>query len=144
MRHSIALILCLAGFAMAQNKTSLPDLTTLKQMSARFAPTPLHVDPSGLSTGDKAALAKLIEAGRLVNDLFMQQIWNGNLKLYQSLQSDQSPLGQERLHYFWINKGPWSEIDDHAIYRHRQYVSLISKDCRGRTLHPTRSIIGLQ
>ncbi len=116
MRHSIALILCLAGFAMAQNKTSVPDLATLKQMSGRFAPTPLHVEQSGLSAGDRAALSKLIEAGRLVNDLFMQQMWSGNLKLYQSLQSDQSPLGKERLHYFWINKGPWSEIDDHAAF----------------------------
>ena len=51
-----------------------------------------------------------------MNNLFMQQMWSGNLKLYQSLQSDQSPLGQERLHYFWINKGPWSEIDDHAAF----------------------------
>ena len=116
MRHSIALILCLAGFAMAQNKTSVPDLATLKQMSGRFAPTPLHVEQSGLSAGDRAALSKLIEAGRLVNNLFMQQMWSGNLKLYQSLQSDQSPLGKERLHYFWINKGPWSEIDDHAAF----------------------------
>ena len=51
-----------------------------------------------------------------MNTLFMQQMWSGNLELYQSLQSDKSPLGQERLHYFWINKGPWSEIDDHAAF----------------------------
>src|SRR5215467_6638381 len=116
MRRTIIAVLCFAAFAMAQEKTSLPDLARLKQMSARFAPTPLHVDQSGLSAGDRAALAKLIEAARLVNQLFMQQMWSRNLQVYQSLQSDKSPLGQERVHYFWLNKGPWSEIDDHAAF----------------------------
>jgi len=101
---------------MAQDKTSIPDLARLKEMSARFAPTPLRVDQNGLSAGDRAALAKLIEAGQVVDHLFMQQIWSRNLQLYQSLQSDKSPLGLERLHYFWINKAPWSEIDDHSAF----------------------------
>src|SRR6516225_9214954 len=43
----------------------------------------------------------------------MEQLWSGNLALYHKLQQDKSPLGQARLHYFWINKGPWSEIDEH-------------------------------
>jgi hypothetical protein len=116
MRRTIIAVLCFAAFAMAQDKTSLPDLARLKQMSARFAPTPLHVDQSGLSAGDRAALAKLIEAARLVNQLFMQQMWSRNLQVYQSLQSDKSPLGQEQLHYFWLNKGPWSEIDEHTAF----------------------------
>jgi len=101
---------------MAQDKTSVPDLAGLKEMSARFAPTPLRVDQNALSADDRAALAKLIEAGQVVDHLFMQQIWSRNLQLYQSLQSDKSPLGLERLHYFWLNKAPWSEIDNHAAF----------------------------
>jgi hypothetical protein len=46
----------------------------------------------------------------------MQQFWSGDLATYQKLQQDASPLGRERLHYFWINKGPWSEIDEHAAF----------------------------
>ena len=110
------ILFSITGLAMAQNNSSVPDLARLQQMAARFAPTPLHVDQSALSSGDKAALAKLIEAAKVVNHLFMQQLWSGNLKTYQSLQADNSPLGKERLHYFWINKGPWSEIDDHAAF----------------------------
>src|SRR5215467_3386570 len=109
MRQTIIALFCFAAFAMAQETSSIPDL-------ARFAPTPLHVDRSSLSPGDKAALAKLIEAARVVNHLFMQQMWSRNLETYQKLQSDKSPLGQERLHYYRINKGPWSEIDDHSAF----------------------------
>jgi len=101
---------------MAQNESPIPDLAQLKQMSARFAPTPMRADQTGLSAGDKGALSKLIEAGGVVNRLFMQQMWRRNLETYQLLQLDKSPLGQERLHYFLINKGPWSEIDDHKAF----------------------------
>ena len=97
--------------APASANASFPNAEELNQMVVRFAPAPLDVDLSSLSAGDKKALAKLIEAGRIVNHLFMQQFWSGDLALYQKLQHDKTPLGKARLHYFWINKGPWSEID---------------------------------
>ncbi|HXO37618.1 MAG TPA: hypothetical protein VN872_03220 [Candidatus Acidoferrum sp.] len=96
--------------------TAFPNADELNQMAARFAPVNLEVDLSALSAGDKKALAKLIEAGRIVNHLFMQQFWSGDLALYQKLQQDKTPLGKARLHYFWINKGPWSEIDEHKAF----------------------------
>jgi len=95
---------------------AFPTADELNQMAARFAPAPLNVDLSSLSAGDKKALAKLIEAGRIVNHLFMQQFWSGDLALYDKLQLDKTPLGKARLHYFWINKGPWSEIDEHKAF----------------------------
>jgi hypothetical protein len=102
--------------APASSPNAAPSADELNQMAARFAPAPLDVDLSGLSKGDKKALAKLIEAGRIVNHLFMQQFWSGDLALYDKLQLDKSALGKARLHYFWINKGPWSEIDEHKAF----------------------------
>src|SRR5579864_123384 len=96
--------------------SQFPDAAELNRMAARFAPAHLDVDLSGLSAGDKKALAKLVEAARVINPLFMEQFWSGNLALYKKLQQDKSPLGQARLHYFWINKGPWSEIDEHKVF----------------------------
>ncbi|HEX4378092.1 MAG TPA: hypothetical protein VHZ99_13155 [Steroidobacteraceae bacterium] len=93
-----------------------PDLNELKQMSERFIRTPLKVDTSTLSLGDRKALGKLIEAARLLNPLFMQQFWSGDTALYQRLQKDSTSLGKVRLHYFWLNKGPWSAIDEHRAF----------------------------
>jgi Peptidase family M49 len=93
-----------------------PDLSKLKQMVARFTPAEMRVDVSALSAGDRQALSKLIEAARLYNGIFMRQLWSGNLALYHQLQSDHTPLGRERLHYFLLNKSPWSEIDEHAAF----------------------------
>ncbi len=96
--------------------SQFPNADELNKMAARFATAPLQVDISGLSAGDQKALAKLIEAARIVNPLFMQQLWSGNLALYHKLQQDKTPLGQARLRYFWINKSPWSEIDEHKAF----------------------------
>jgi hypothetical protein len=96
--------------------SQIPDLAQLQQMSARFAPTPLTVDTSKLSAADKKALAKLVEAAHVVDHLFLTQYWSGNQALYAKLQQDHSPLGKARLDYFWLNKGPWSAIDDNRAF----------------------------
>ena len=109
----VTLMMMLAGLPIVATgqKSSIPGQAQLEQMATRFAPTPMRVDVSKLSQGDRQALAKLVQAARIVDDLFMKQYWSGDNDLYQKLQKDRSPLGQARLHYFWINKGPWSDID---------------------------------
>ena len=104
-----SLILLMAAVA-------IPDLNQLHQMSARFAPVKIKYDTSKLSAGDRTALAKIIEAAKLMNDVFMSQLWSGDRELYEKLKKDATPLGKARLHYFWLNKGPWSDLDAHAAF----------------------------
>ena len=99
-----------------QKRIEVPGLVRLNEMTARFTPTPLRVDISSLSSGDRQALVKLIEASRILNDVFLQQYWSGNQALYARLQRDKSPLGKARLHYFWLNKGPWSILDANQAF----------------------------
>ena len=99
-----------------QLATKVPDLAQLQKMTARFAPTELNVDIGNLSEGDRKALVKLVEAARIIDDIFMMQYWSGDLALYAKLQKDTSPLGKARLHYFWINKSPWSELDNNTAF----------------------------
>jgi hypothetical protein len=91
-------------------------LQELKRMIARFAPTDIRVDTSKLSAGDRKALVKLIQASRVINDIFLTQLWSGNHTLLAGLEKDKSPLGQARLHYFQINKSPWSDLDEHTAF----------------------------
>src|SRR5437879_415188 len=89
-----------------KSRAAAPGQAEIERMTARFAPTQLRVDISRLSAGDRQALAKIIEAARILNDIFMKQYWSGNTALYARLQKDSSALGKARLHYYWINKGP--------------------------------------
>ena len=95
---------------------TLPDLAQLQQMSARFAPVKLHLDESVLSAADRKALAKLVNAGRVMNSIFMDQFWSGDRALYARLQKDTTPIGKARLQYFWLNKGPWSNLDGNTAF----------------------------
>jgi Peptidase family M49 len=99
-----------------KTSNNLPDAAQLQKMIARFAPTELKVDTSKLSTGDQKALVKLIQASRIFDDIFMDQLWSKNRATYAQLKKDQSPLGRERQHYYWINKGPWSDLDEHKAF----------------------------
>lgn len=113
----LILLLMLAPAATAGEKpTATPDLAGLKTMAARFVPTEMKVELSKLSAGDRKALARLVEAARVIDDIFLTQYWAGNHDLYKKLQADRSPLGWARLHYFWINKGPWSELDEFKAF----------------------------
>jgi len=85
-------------------------------MIARFAPVELHADPSKLSPGDQKALAKLLDAARVIDDIFLDQVWSGNVYLRSQLVQDTTPLGKARLHYFDLNKGPWSELDEQVAF----------------------------
>ena len=82
----------------------------------RFAPTVLTADTSRLSASDRKALNKIIQAAKLMDPLFLRQVWSGNEALRQKLEADKSVLGRQRLHYFMINKGPWSRIDSNEPF----------------------------
>ncbi len=70
------LIMMLAACVIAAAAV-MPDLAQLKQMNARYAPVTLKYDASRLSAGDRKALAKLVEAARILNLVFMDQLWKG-------------------------------------------------------------------
>ena len=94
----------------------MPNLTQLKEMNARFAPVKPKYDEASLSAGDRQALAKSLDAAHLLNYVFMDQLWSGTRVLYAKLEADKTPLGQERARYFWLNKGPWSDLDGHTAF----------------------------
>lgn len=95
---------------------SYPDTEQLQHMAARFAPTVLSADTSHLGAGDLAALKKLLETGPLIDRIFLEQLWSGNLAQYEKLRADDTALGRARFHMFWLSKGPWSDLDEHKAF----------------------------
>ena len=96
---------------LTAQETARPDAAKLQQMTARFAPTDIGADLSKLSDADRRVLAKLVEASTIIDALFQRQVWAGNDAMLLDLARDDSPLGRARLHYFLVNKGPWSRLD---------------------------------
>ena len=110
----------LAGAAGAAEKSAepsrMPTTAELQRMTARFAPVDIQADVSKLPENERRALAKTLQAARLMDTLFLRQVWAGNETLLLELLKDGSPLGRERLHAFLLNKGPWSRLDHNAAF----------------------------
>jgi len=88
-----------------------PGVEELQRLEAQYAPVDLVVDLSGLPEGDRAALARLVEASQVLDALFLRQAWAGGEALLLSLLDDPTPLGRARLAFFLRNKGPWDRLD---------------------------------
>ncbi|MBI3652892.1 MAG: hypothetical protein HY231_17850 [Acidobacteria bacterium] len=90
--------------------------TSLAAKIRRFAPTQITADASKLSKADRLALDKIIAAAKLMDAIFLRQVWSGNVAMKKKLEADTSPIGKERLHYFNINAGPWSRLDQNEPF----------------------------
>jgi hypothetical protein len=104
------------GLGVRAAQTDTPDARQLEIMAARFAPTEIGVDISRLPANERQALARIIEAAKIMDALFLRQVWAGNEALLLDLVRDDSELGRARLRYFLINKGPWSRLDHNAPF----------------------------
>src|ERR1043166_9025329 len=82
----------------------------------RFAPTMMTANTARLSPNDRKALQKIMAAAKLYDPLFLRQLWNENESLLKRLEADNTGLGRLRLHYFKINQGPWSQLDENEPF----------------------------
>ena len=116
MRCLLACLILLPTLSVAEDMRLPPETARLNQMAARFAPVEVRVDLSGVPENERHALADLVKAARIVDALFMRQLWAGNEAMMLRLMEDTTPLGRARFDYFMINRGPWSRLDDNAIF----------------------------
>ena len=114
-----------------QAAAPIPSDKELATMAARFAPADIGADISSLPDRERRALAKLVDAAKLMDSLFMRQAWAGNEAMLEDLarkaiagSRGASGAGGTagltgpftRLHYFLINKGPWSRLDHNRVF----------------------------
>jgi hypothetical protein len=97
----------------AQKSAGDPELA---KKIRRFAPTVLMTDISNLGPNDRKALTKIIQAAKLMDPLFLRQVWDGNEALQMKLEADKTAGGRQRLHYFLANDGPWSRLDSNEPF----------------------------
>jgi hypothetical protein len=115
----------------AQTAPPIPSDRELATMAARFAPADIGADIASLPERERRVLAKLVDAARLMDSLFMRQVWAGNEAMLEDLArkavvgsrapgmaGDKAGINaaSTRLHYFLINKGPWSRLDHNRVF----------------------------
>jgi hypothetical protein len=84
----------------------------VEQRLARFTPTPISADLSVLSEGDRRALAAAVEASRLLDPVFLRQVWTGNPELAARLEGWNEGAHKAAREYYDVNFGPWDRLEE--------------------------------
>ncbi len=76
----------------------------------KLAPVELECDLSNLSDSDKKVLSKLVQAGKIIDELFLIQVDTENPHWLKTLES--SPKDKPYLDLFTVMFGPWNRLEE--------------------------------
>jgi hypothetical protein len=123
---------CSSGDGGGGRAASAPDLPAaiahddLRARLDKYAEVSISYDESVLSAPEKRALAKLVEAGYIMDDIFLRQVWEGNAELSDELDAAvkaartskelDTEYYEDLEHFFRINFGPWDRLDEDSPF----------------------------
>jgi hypothetical protein len=91
-------IACFPTINAASEPAQLPALVS----------TAIDVDITALPASEKAALAHIIHAGRLMDALYIRQVWPGTARLIKERENSQNSTSQAELATLYFYKRPWN------------------------------------
>ena len=94
----------------AEQKTEL-EKPMLDEKIAQYAETEIKYDESLLDDNQKIVVQKLYEAAKVMDDLFLDQVYSKNKEIKEKLESSNNPEDKRVLEYFNINFGPFDRLD---------------------------------
>lgn len=93
-------------------------ILSLEKQLTRY--TPIHLDPElgQLSEAEKEALAYIIKASMVIDDIFYEQVWYSNPLVRDWLKehSNSSKFDKLKWMYYSINKSSWSSLDENKAF----------------------------
>jgi len=98
----------LSSFATTHSKGLSKDLPQKLQRLKRVK-LDGHLD--SLKESEKKVVLKLIEASKLLDQIYLRQVWEGNPNLEENLSKDKTKQGTMLHLLFKQNAGPWSRLD---------------------------------
>ena len=85
---------------------------------AQLPPTVIDYDRSLLDASEKQVVDKLIEASRIIDEIFWRQVSEDNpaVRAQLAAQANASPLDRAGYDYFIANKGRWDRLADNEPF----------------------------
>ncbi len=129
MRHLTTLALAAMTLASCSNNESQEETVGATQTNPRYdiyAPVKLTTDLSQLTENEKAMLPHLIEAAKVMDDLFWKQ---ANQRDKAGFLADINDAAQKR--FVEINYGPWDRLDGN-----KPFVEGVGEKPKGANFYP--------
>ncbi len=106
-----AVIISTIGCKSNNTNNNTSELDSMKAKVAQFAEVNVRYDKSILSEKEKVVLQKLYEASKIIDDIFLEQVYYKNFEIKKTLESSKDPLDELRYKYFQIMFGPFDRLD---------------------------------
>ncbi len=110
MKRLTITLLLLSGMFFSNN-TKAQDENFMREKINQFAPTEIKYDENQLSDNDKIVVQKLYEASKIMDEIFLEQVYSKNNEIKNRLENDDSPLAKLQLEYYKIMAGPFDRLD---------------------------------
>ncbi len=88
----------------------------MEEKIAEFARTEIKYDHSLLDDNQKVVVEKLYLASKIIDELFLEQVYSRNFQIRDSLRAATDPDAASKLTYFDIMFGPFDRIDDNKPF----------------------------
>ena len=97
--------------------TDYESVETVKTKIEKFAPVEIGFDASGLTENEKKALDLIFNAAKIMDRIFLNQVYEKNEILEKELENGKNPDYPVLKDYFEINFGPFDRLEEHNVLR---------------------------
>ncbi len=87
------------------------DISMLEKKIAQYAETEIKYDDNLLDEKQKVVVQKLFEAGKIIDEIFLEQVYSKNFEIRDKLLNSTSEEDKLKLKFFEINFGPFDRLD---------------------------------
>ena len=87
------------------------EMTMVEKTIAKFVPTELKYDASSLDERQKMVVQKLYEASKIMDEIFLDQVYSKNYQIREDLKKQDTEEAKEHLELFNIMFGPFDRLD---------------------------------
>lgn len=108
LQISLLFLFCLFTGTQAQK---YKDTDMLKEKISDFAKIDIKYDADLLTDKDKIVVQKLYEASKIMDEIFLDQVYSKNQEIRQKLSAENSEQAKLTLEYFNIMFGPFDRLD---------------------------------
>ncbi|MFZ1288963.1 MAG: peptidase [Melioribacteraceae bacterium] len=110
-KNKILIFALALSFFSCKNNTDKKELELMEEKISQFAVTKIKYDKNLLDENQKIIVKKLYEAAKIIDEIFLEQVYSKNLEIKQRLLNSEEPLDKLKLAYFNINFGPFDRLD---------------------------------
>ncbi|PID60798.1 MAG: peptidase [Ignavibacteriae bacterium] len=109
--HFISYLLIAIMIISCNNKKTENRSNELEAKINQYSKTSINYNESLLDENQKVVVQKLYEAAKIIDELFLEQVYDKNLEIKDSLKNSKNKFEKRELEYFNINFGPFDRLD---------------------------------